>query len=274
MPETGAGDSQKRSVGAYLREARESRGLPLDEAARVTRIGKNYLLAIEGEMYEKLPNPAYIKGFLRVYAGYLGLSGDEVVAMYDSSLASPPSAQASPEPAKVGPQRRRGGKPAGAGRWLVPLVLLVVVAVTAYFVRGREEKAGTGPSLPAQPKAAAVPAPVQPSFSSAIRKPEPVTATAEPRKSEAALPGGEPRAGIILKLKVNQDCWLNITIDGVISQQYDLKAGDLIEWKGEKVFALDLGNAGGIEAEFNGKPLKPFGEPGKTAHVILKSEGG
>jgi hypothetical protein len=52
-----------------------------------------------------------------------------------------------------------------------------------------------------------------------------------------------------------------------------LKAGDLIEWKGEKVFALDIGNAGGIEGEFNGRPLKAFGEPGKTAHVTLKAEG-
>jgi hypothetical protein len=74
-------------------------------------------------------------------------------------------------------------------------------------------------------------------------------------------------------LKVNQDCWLNITIDNTVSQQYDLKAGDLIEWKGEKVFALDIGNAGGIEGEFNGRPLEPFGEQGKTAHVILKAQG-
>jgi hypothetical protein len=74
-------------------------------------------------------------------------------------------------------------------------------------------------------------------------------------------------------LKVNQDCWLHITIDETVSQQYELKAGDLIEWKGERVFALDMGNAGGVEAELNGKPLKPFGAQGKTAHVVLKGEG-
>ena len=81
------------------------------------------------------------------------------------------------------------------------------------------------------------------------------------------------QSGIILRLKVNQDCWLNITIDETVSQQYDLKTGDLIEWKGEKVFALDMGNAGGVEAELNGRPLKPFGGQGKTAHVVLKGEG-
>jgi hypothetical protein len=59
----------------------------------------------------------------------------------------------------------------------------------------------------------------------------------------------------------------------MISQQYDLKAGDLIEWKADKVITLEVGNAGGIEAEFNGKPLKPFGQPGKSAHVVLKADG-
>jgi hypothetical protein len=79
---------------------------------------------------------------------------------------------------------------------------------------------------------------------------------------------------VVLKLKVNQDCWLSITIDGSVSQQYDLKAGDLIEWKGERFFSLDIGNAGGVEAEFNGKALPPFGEIGKTAHVLLPAEHG
>ena len=79
--------------------------------------------------------------------------------------------------------------------------------------------------------------------------------------------------GAILKLKVNQDCWLNITIDGAVSQQYDLKAGDLIEWKARETIALDLGNAGGVEGVFNGKPLASFGETGKVAHVVLKADG-
>jgi cytoskeleton protein RodZ len=122
--------------------------------------------------------------------------------------------------------------------------------------------------------ATTLPAPVQAIRSTSMQKTEPAAALAETRKSGAVSPGERVQpAGIILRLKVNQDCRLNITIDNVVSQQYDLRSGDLIEWKGEKVFTLDIGNAGGIEAEFNGKPLKPFGETGKTAHVILKAEG-
>jgi hypothetical protein len=88
------------------------------------------------------------------------------------------------------------------------------------------------------------------------------------------VPGEPPvKTGIVLRLKVNQDSWLQMTIDGNLSQQYDLKVGDLIEWKGERSFALELGNGGGVEAELNGAPLKPFGEPGKPVRVVVRPGG-
>ena len=279
VPEPAVTDGQVKSVGSILREARESRGIELEEASRVTRIGKNYLFAIEGEMFDKLPNPAYIKGFLRIYASYLGLSGDEIVALYDKSQASPQiqsPADAGKDKPRQGPKRKTTGR----GRWLVPLVLLAIVVGAAYLLGERVIKTGKAPLPPVvQPQVATTPpAPVQGVRSTSMQKSEPATpaaaAVTETRKRKVVTPGeGVQPAGIILRLKVNQDCWLNITIDNTVSQQYDLKAGDLIEWKGEKVFDLDIGNAGGIEAIFNGKPLKPFGEPGKSAHVILKAEG-
>jgi transcriptional regulator with XRE-family HTH domain len=273
LPETGSSERLVRTVGSYLREVRESKGIGLEEAAAVTRIGKNYLLAIEGEMYDKLPSAAYIKGFLRVYAGYLGLSGDEVVAIYDKSRASQ---QTRPLRESDKDEALREDKPITStpGRWLVPLVLLVAVVVAAYIVGDKEEKTNKGPApATSRSQTVALPTPVQAARSSSAKKPGPAPAVAETRTALPVAADGGRKPGIILRLKVNQDCWLNITIDNIVSQQYDLKAGDLIEWKGEKVFDLDIGNAGGVEGQFNGTPLKPFGEPGKTAHVILKAQG-
>ncbi len=160
------------------------------------------------------------------------------------------------------------------GRWLVSFVLLAAVCVTAYIISDKEEKtdrkAKEPPAAPSGTQVAARPAPILPPRSSALQNPLPTVA--DSLKSTTVAADAGTHGGIILRLKVNQDCWLNITIDNTVSQQYDLKAGDLIEWKGEKVFTLDIGNAGGIEGEFNGKPLKPFGEPGKTAHVMLKAQ--
>lgn len=270
MPETGSTEISVRTVGSYLKEVRESKGIGLEEAAGVTRIGKNYLLAIEGDMFDKLPSAVYIKGFLRVYAGYLGLSGDDIVAMYDSSGTSPLSPQ--PRDADKGepPRKDKVAAPA-SGRWLVPLLLLAAVVLAAYIVGDKDEnKEKIPPPAINQPQVATLPAPVQASRSSSVQKPVSSAVTDSRKNVAVAADTGAP-TGIILRLKVNQDCWLNITIDNTVSQQYNLKAGDLIEWKGEKVFTLDIGNAGGIDGEFNGRPLGPFGEPGKTAHVTLKA---
>ncbi|HEX2770632.1 MAG TPA: RodZ domain-containing protein [Geobacteraceae bacterium] len=264
-----------KTVGSYLREVRESLGIQLEEAASVTRIGKNYLIAIEGEMFEKLPSSAYVKGFLRIYAGYLGLSGDEIVAMYDKSLTSHQT-QPSRESGKDESHKKSKSKIIilRPSRLLIPLFLLAGIMVAAYFAGDKKEKTGKEPPVAIlQPQVAAPPKPAQTIHSSATRASVTPKAVADTLGNAKVISGGGQQSGIILRLKVNQDCWLYITIDNALSQQYDLKAGDLIEWKGDKVFALDIGNAGGIEAEFNGKPLKLLGEPGKTAHLILKGEG-
>ncbi len=264
------------SVGSYLREVRESKGIGIDEAARVTRIGRNYLVAIEEEAFDKLPSTAYVKGFLRVYADYLGLSGDEVIGLFDQS-GNVNAEQQSNDSSSDRPRHAVKKGLTLPGRWLVTLLLLVAVIVTAYFVGDRpavknNESRLTSSATTAGSQVAPPPAPVQPQRSSAARTPQEVTTMADSRNSVPVAADGAAKGGVILKLKVNQDSWLNITIDNAVSQQYDLKAGDLIEWKGEKVFTLDIGNAGGIEGEFNGRPLKPFGDPGKSAHIVLSAQ--
>jgi hypothetical protein len=80
---------------------------------------------------------------------------------------------------------------------------------------------------------------------------------------------GKPK-GVILRLHLTRDTWLSITIDDSLSQRYDLKAGDVIEWKGARSFVVDVGDGGAVDGEFNGRPLKSLGESGKPAHVELK----
>lgn len=264
------GGQEDSTVGGYLRSTREAKALSLEDVAQGTRIGKNYIVALEKNEFEKLPSPAYVKGFLRLYAGFLGLSGNDLVSWYEKASLNPADEHA--------PQKKRFREPRSRsierkGRWAVTIFLLIVVALAAYFMEppgNSQVRTVAKPAVPVQP----VQPPVQPRISSAL----PVTV---PPQSEVAgkealpvqaekLPPGK---GIFLRLKVNQDCWLNIDIDGEMSRQYYLKAGDLIEWKGDKYFALDIGNAGGVEAEFNGKAMKSLGEPGKPVHLVLKAEG-
>lgn len=69
-------------VGEKLRAARLSQNLTLTEVSEATRIKQLYLEALEEGDYHLLPGPAYVTGFIRNYASYLGLHPDDVIHDY------------------------------------------------------------------------------------------------------------------------------------------------------------------------------------------------
>ena len=69
----GFSNHEKETVGKYLKRTREEKNLSLDEAARATKIRKEFLLAIEDDKLETLPGPVFARGFIRSYAEYLTL---------------------------------------------------------------------------------------------------------------------------------------------------------------------------------------------------------
>lgn len=254
--------TENLSACDLLRTTREARGLTLDEASRVTRIGKNYLTAIEEGRYDRLPNPAYMKGFLRSYAGYLGLPGDDVLRRYHADNAEPePQVELPPKRA-----REESGGDKGIKKYLLAGALFVLVLIS-YMVVQKDE-----PQPPREPEQSDL-SPVKAALPvAAVQKPistaRPV-AEARPADRPVETSQNIPASGLLLKMKVNQDCGLTVTIDGSISQDYALKAGDVIEWKADSSFDLDLDNPGGVEAELNGRGVKlPQGE--SPAHVTLK----
>ena len=70
-------------LGAYLREVRESLGISLDRAGQELHVRKVYLSALERGAWDELPGTAYGRGYLRQYAGYLGVAVDEIMQTLD-----------------------------------------------------------------------------------------------------------------------------------------------------------------------------------------------
>lgn len=70
-------------LGDILKNARENRGLTLDEVALETKIQKRYLEDLEKEDFEDMPGKVYERGFLRTYAEALGLDAKEVLELHD-----------------------------------------------------------------------------------------------------------------------------------------------------------------------------------------------
>ncbi|HEX8919596.1 MAG TPA: helix-turn-helix domain-containing protein [Chloroflexota bacterium] len=76
-------------LGNLLRSARDKKGVSISQAAEVTRIRESYLEALEEGQFKLLPGPAYITGFLRNYASYLGIHPDDAVQEYYATRPFP-----------------------------------------------------------------------------------------------------------------------------------------------------------------------------------------
>jgi cytoskeleton protein RodZ len=76
------------SVGNQLKQARQARGWSLEQASHITRIRVHYLEALEGEDRTVLPSPVQGRGFLRLYAGHLGLPVEALVDQWEGRMAA------------------------------------------------------------------------------------------------------------------------------------------------------------------------------------------
>jgi cytoskeletal protein RodZ len=70
------------SIGETLREARHNKRASLEDASRATKIKFEILEQLEADEFDRLAAPAYTKGFLKLYAEYLGLDSQVVVDAY------------------------------------------------------------------------------------------------------------------------------------------------------------------------------------------------
>ncbi|MGL4393745.1 MAG: RodZ domain-containing protein [Brevinema sp.] len=80
-------NQNKLSLGTYLREQREAKGLSLDEAAIETNIARKYIEALENDEYGFFPAEIYVVGFLAAYVEVLEMDRELVLSMYQRSLA-------------------------------------------------------------------------------------------------------------------------------------------------------------------------------------------
>lgn len=69
-------------IGHILREARENKGLSLEDVRDKTRINERFLAALENGQYDQLPSPVHVRGFMRNYARVLGLDPQPLLDRY------------------------------------------------------------------------------------------------------------------------------------------------------------------------------------------------
>ena len=179
-PESGA------KVGAALRSAREKTGKDLAAVAEQLRIRKPFLQALEEGRHKDLPGGTYAVGFMRTYAEFLDLDGEEMVRRFKQEA----SAELHSGSELLFPLPSSEGRvPTGAVLFM-GLVLAVVAYGGWYWLNSRETKvAEMVPPLPN-------------SLSSVFNRPATLTADKPVAvKPEIAKPDEVPAAKPVDKVK-------------------------------------------------------------------------
>lgn len=281
------------SPGAQLRRARESRGESVHEVAFALKLSPRQVEALEHDDFDALPGMAFVRGFMRNYARYLGLDAKPLLDAVQR-LAGQGAPDLSPirnadGDLPSGSSRRSGSFPAG----LVVLVLLALLAVGWYFDWFRTGPAPSA-SVVVEPAPAFAPAPMQPleSESSAqLTPPQPLVAEAATDSAPAAnaeaagapapaisavgatpVPAAEPTAAPSapaaaaverspaagqLSFRFGADSWIEVRdATGTILHAGTNRAGSTRSVQGSAPFTLVIGNAASVTLEHDGKPVE------------------
>jgi cytoskeletal protein RodZ len=229
------------TLGSLLGEARQARGVTLEQAAGATRIQVRHLSALEGDRLADLPAPVYVRGYIRSYATYLEVDAAALIGAYEAtydrsggSLAIRPmsSFTATPNVVLTAPV-------AGA----IGLVLLVL-AFSAYIYR--ELDSIRAPAVQPRAVATALPSP----SSSPSATPLTTLAAASPTPAVATL-----------VVKATETVWIDVQVDGK-PQFADagriMEAGTSLTFSGLKV-KVSTGKGVATLINLNGRDLGPMG---------------
>lgn len=90
------------TIGQILKEARERKGVSLSKASAETNIKLQHLEAMERDDFSRMAAPIYAKGFIRIYAEYLGLDPRPLIQQYTDLISAHAVAKEEPSRAAVG----------------------------------------------------------------------------------------------------------------------------------------------------------------------------
>ena len=139
------------SLGTFFREAREAKGLTLEQVGASTRIQESYLKAIEDEHFHVLPQKVFTKGFVRTYAQTLGLDEEEALRRFSAAAGSYYLKKEEEHRQII--QREEEDRKGKANRNAV-IILTGVILVGLVFILPREQSPSPTPSKEQQSKTA------------------------------------------------------------------------------------------------------------------------
>jgi cytoskeleton protein RodZ len=249
-----AAGGEPASFGARLAAAREKERLSVGDMAARLRLHVNQVRAIESENLAKLPEAAYVRGFVRSYARSLGLDPAPLIDDLNSKLA-PASASVVDGMAMArdySPVRAAAHE--RASRSLVlGLSLVALVALGAlgwYSTRQPRQEAVPAPAPAAAPTASVAPVPpAVPTAATEAPGTDRASAGSDAQPATATEPAPAPsqpmnEAGALLLLTFSGSSWVEVTdASGKVVVSQTAGAGEAIQPVGKPPFTVVIGDA-------------------------------
>jgi cytoskeleton protein RodZ len=111
--------------GSLLRQAREEKGLTIDEMSAISNLTKQTIRGIESDDYSELAGLSFVRGYLKLYAKKLGINETTVLEPFDRWKA-----EDSGEPIQAAGAKGRGSNEPSAG----PSKGTIAVAISVIFM--------------------------------------------------------------------------------------------------------------------------------------------
>lgn len=220
-----------QTLGDTLRHARLDMGVSVADAARETRIRREYIEALEAGDPARLPPPVYTQGLVRTYAEFLGLSAQSLVSMYQAVPRNEVRTNLRPAIPHVPIPRSLPIRPILVGLGCIAAIVLVIFLWSLYQTAAdavrRDDPTGSTvrASTPTLPPG--VPTPI--TLFAASPVPSPV-ASLSPAGPEIAAASPAPSAtpvvdGILVQIRARQSVYVEASVDGDLAISETLDSG-------------------------------------------------
>jgi cytoskeletal protein RodZ len=276
--------AQLQEISANLRRMREEKSIDIQEIAAQTHIRPFLLQALESGKFEELPEPVFVKGFIRRYAEALGLNGTNLADCLQINYLPINS----PQQDSNNPKKRFIAYiPA-----IAPYIILLLAAsvgilylLTFQFKGKFRTSQFNSLSIAQQNKvsSAAIPSPSPISTINLTPKPlsldqpqkqlpsDSITSSANINKNNLT-PVPSPQNAIYpdqlqVNLELKGQSWLHIKADGKTIFQGILNKGKHQAFTAKKLLTVRSGNAGVVLVSVNNQQPQPLGADGEVKEI-------
>ena len=261
-------------IGAILEKKRLEKGLSLKEVEQATKIRTRYLEGLEREDPTSLPDPVYARGFLKTYANFLGLDGEQLSREFRDHRAPRRERQPGYERLQKGefdqPLINPGGvddaeRSGVSGATILTIVLAVLVLAlvigTLYYV-GSRSTVDSSDSAPEEEPIVDQEAGDDSSRDGSSRE-EPVAGSETKSGADDDSSEDSPEMVQVTVRVVGVPTGLTILTDGTVASDQFAQPGFSQTFEAERTVTISTANAGAVEAEVDGQNIGRLGQLGQ-----------